>query len=511
MQPVFSLRSAHDVGVGDFEAFDALFAWLQQASQKLLMVLPLLPTTPGDPSPYSTRSAFGLNPLFIHLGWLPEGVRFTEAEQRAIAEARRSPTVRYDLVFPVKNAALERAFHAFQGAGSSARAQDFEQWCHAQREWLDGYALYSSLSEHFGQKPWWEWPTGLSTREPKALDAAKKEHHARIRYHHWLQWVAHEQWERVRASAKQHGILLCGDEPFIIGQDSADCWCFPRFLRRDARLGVPPDDFSVDGQDWGLPWFDFDALAKDGDAWLRRRAQHAAATYDVRRIDHAIGYFRQYVRDELTPKGRFVPADEPAQRARGEKNFKLLSEGAAKAPGGDGDGVQLVAEDLGVIPRFARDVLASLGLPGYQVMRWAREDGIYRDPRHYPEVSLVTTGTHDTETLRQWWEGTNDWEREMACQTWPELNVFLPTPPKTWSFEVHEALVRAALNAQSSLCVLPWQDVFGEAERTNTPGTMGPHNWAYRMKPEVQELAKDEALQRTANWLTRLAHEGRRA
>jgi 4-alpha-glucanotransferase len=499
LQPVFSLRSAHDIGVGDFEAFDALFGWMRQASQKLVMVLPLLPTTPGDPSPYSTRSAFGLNPLFIHLGWLPEGVRFSEEEQRQIDEARASPTVRYDLVFPVKTAALERAFDIFQDVGASARARDFDGWCHAQREWLDGYALYSALSEHFDRKPWWEWPAPLANRDPKALEAATQEHARRVRYHQWLQWVADQQWQRVRASAKSHGILLCGDEPFIIAQDSADCWCFPKYLRRDARLGVPPDDFSVDGQDWGLPWFDFEALAKDGDGWLRRRAKAAAATYDVRRIDHAIGYFRQYIRDEASPRGRFVPSDEAQQRALGEKNFKLLSEGAG-----------IVAEDLGVIPRFAKDVLASLGLPGYQVMRWAREDGIYRDPRHYPEVSLVTTGTHDTETMRAWWETTPDWERETVCRTWPELGAFQP-PKKEWSFEVHEALVRAAMNAQSSLCIFPWQDVFGEAERTNTPGTMGPHNWAYRMRPEVQALAKDEALQRTAQWLTRLAHEGRRA
>ena len=499
LQPVFSLRSAHDIGVGDFEAFDPLFAWMRQASQKLVMVLPLLPTTPGDPSPYSTRSAFGLNPLFIHLGWLPEGVRFSVEEQKAIDLARASPTVRYDLVFPVKTAALERAFAAFQNQGSTARSREFEAWCGQQRDWLEGYALYAALSEAFGLKPWWEWPTGLSTREPKALEVAQKEHGKRVRYHQWLQWVADGQWQRVRASAKSHGILLCGDEPFIIAQDSADCWCFPKYLRRDARLGVPPDDFSAEGQDWGLPWFDFQALAKDGDAWLRRRAKHAAATYDVRRIDHAIGYFRQYIRDEKAPRGRFVPAEEPAQRALGEKNFKLLSEGAG-----------IVAEDLGVIPRFAKDVLAGLGLPGYQVMRWSREDGVYRDPRHYPEVSLVTTGTHDTETLRGWWEGTTDWEREMACRTWPELRGFQP-PPKEWSPEVLEALLRAAMNAQSQTCIFPWQDVFGEAERTNTPGTMGPHNWAYRMRAEVQKLASDEVLQRTANWLTRLAHEGRRA
>ncbi|HEY1088405.1 MAG TPA: 4-alpha-glucanotransferase, partial [Archangium sp.] len=395
--------------------------------------------------------------------------------------------------------ALERAFQIFQDQGSTARSRDFDAWCAGQREWLEGYALYSTLSEVNDRKPWWEWPAPLANREPKALEAAYREHTRRIRYHQWLQWVADQQWQRVRASAKSHGILLCGDEPFIIAQDSADCWCFPKYLRRDARLGVPPDDFSVDGQDWGLPWFDFEALAKDGDGWLRRRARHAAATYDVRRIDHAIGYFRQYIRDAQAPKGRFVPDVEDQQRALGEKNFRLLSEGAG-----------IVAEDLGVIPRFAKDVLATLGLPGYQVMRWAREDGVYRDPRHYPEVSLVTTGTHDTETLRSWWETTNDWERETACRTWPELAAFQP-PKKEWSFEVHEALVRAAMNAQSSLCIFPWQDVFGEAERTNTPGTMGPHNWAYRMRPEVQQLATDESLQRTASWLTRLSHEGRRA
>lgn len=500
LQPVFSLRSAHDVGVGDFEAFDPLFAWMRQSSQKLVMVLPLLPTTPGDPSPYSTKSAFGLNPLFIHLGWLPEGVRFTPEEQTAIDIARASSSVRYDLVFPVKTAALERAFATFQGQGSTARSREFESWCLAQREWLDGFALYAALSEAFNQKPWWEWPAGLAQRDPKAIEIAQREHAKRIRYHQWLQWVADGQWQRVRSSAKSHGISLCGDEPFIIAQDSADCWCFPQYLRRDGRLGVPPDDFSVDGQDWGLPRFDFDALAKDQDVWLRRRAKHAAATYDLRRVDHAIGYFRQYVRDEQTPKGRFIPGDEPSQRALGEKNFRLLSDGAG-----------IVAEDLGVIPRFAKDTLAMLGLPGYQVMRWSREDGVYRDPRHYPEISLVTTGTHDTETLRGWWETTNDWEREMACRTWPELHGFQAKPPKEWSFEVHEALMRAALNAQSSLCVLPWQDLFGEAERTNTPGTVGEHNWVYRMKPEVQKLATDESLQRTANWLTRLSHEGRRA
>ncbi len=499
LQPLFSFRSDADAGVGDFAALDPFFAWMQRAQQRMLMVLPLLPTTPGDPSPYSTRSAFGLNPLFIHLEWMPEGVAWTDAEKKQLAEAKASPTIRYDLVFPLKTAALERAFATFEGQGATARRTEFERFCTEQAFWLENYALYSSLSEAFGAKPWWEWPKGLSTRDPKALDAARKEHAKRTRYHQWLQWVCDSQWKRVRQQAKARQVLLCGDEPFIIGQDSADCWANAKYLRRDARLGVPPDDFSADGQDWGLPWFDFEAMELDGDTWIKARAKAAAATYDTRRIDHAIGYFRQYIRDAQAPKGRFVPADQPSQQRRGERNFRILS-----------DGTSIVAEDLGVIPRFAKDTLAQLGLPGYQVMRWSREDGVYRDPRHYPEVSLVTTGTHDTEMMRTWWETAAAWERETVCRVWPELFRFAAVPT-TFSPEVHEALLQACLNAQSAWSIIPWGDVFGESERVNTPGTVGPHNWAYRMRPSVESLTTREDTARAADWLARLTREARRS
>lgn len=499
LQPLFSFRSEADAGVGDFAALDGFFAWMQRAQQRMLMVLPLLPTTPGDPSPYSTRSAFGLNPLFIHLEWLPEGVAWTAEEKQRLAEAKASPTIRYDLVFPLKTAALERAFAAFESQGAPARKKELERFCAEQVFWLENYALYSALSEAQQARPWWEWPKGLAAREPKAMEAARKEYARRIRFHQWLQWVCDEQWRRVRQQAKARQVLLCGDEPFIIGQDSADCWANQGTLRRDARLGVPPDDFSEDGQDWGLPWFDFEAMERDGDTWLRARAKAAAATYDTRRIDHAIGYFRQYIRDEQTPRGRFVPGELAAQQARGERNFTLLSKGTS-----------IVAEDLGVIPRFARDTLAKLGLPGYQVMRWSREDGVYRDPRHYPEVSLVTTGTHDTEMLRTWWESSQPWERETVCRVWPELARFT-APSAEFSPEVHEALLQAALNAQSAWCILPWGDVFGESERVNTPGTVGPHNWAYRMRPTVESLLTREDTVRAADWLARLTREARRS
>lgn len=491
--PLFSLRSERDVGVGDFGAVPALLDYLKLAGQKMLMVLPLLPTAPGDSSPYSTRSAFGLSTLFLDLAALLDeaGDRFTPEEAEKVKAARASATVRYDLVFPVKASVTERCFKHFEAKPTGLQA--FEAFCAAEREWLDEWALYAVLSEVHGRKAWWDWPRPLAERDEKAIAQAKVTHARAVRFQQWLQWKAATQWQAVRDQAKAKGVWLCGDEPFIIASDSSDGWCFPHLLRRDARLGVPPDDFSADGQDWGLPWFDFDAMAKDGCAWLKRRARHAAATYDIRRVDHAIGYFRQYLRDEKTPKGRFIPADEPAQRALGEQNFKLLSEGA-----------NILAEDLGVIPPFAKETLARLQLPGYKVMRWAREHGVYEAPSSYPKVSLATTGTHDTEPLKTWWQTVDAWEREAMTRAFSQLEKFRPTPPAQFTPEVQEALLRAALESSSDVCVLPWQDVFGEEERVNLPASVGEHNWSYRMRPQVESLLSDEGTKATAEWLQRL-------
>jgi 4-alpha-glucanotransferase len=504
--PLFSVRSRTDFGIGDFGSLGGFFAWLRSCKQRLWMSLPLLPTASGDPSPYSTCSAFGLNPLFIDL--LPllhqHRVTLTADEQTRLYDARQSPTIRYDLVVPLKAALLERIYDAVE---QQPVDPGFTQFCDEERAWLDSFALFAALSLEQQHRPWWEWGDGLAERKPDALEAAKKRLARPIRFAQWQQWVADTQWRAVRALAKAHGVLVCGDEPFIIGQDSSDVWAHPEVLRRDARLGVPPDEFTADGQDWGLPWFDFEAMGRDEYRWLKFRAARAAAYYDLRRVDHAVGYFRQYIRDPKTPRGRFVPDVEDAQRILGERNFQLLS---LAAPPPAGLASAIIAEDLGVIPRFVHKVLEELQLPGYKVMRWAREDGVYQHPHQYPVESLVTTGTHDTETMREWWANCQHWEREAACRTFPELHRFQP-PPAEFTPELHDALLRAALGASSALCVLPWQDVFGEAERVNLPGTMSDKNWSYRMKPEVEDLLSREDTVRTAMWLERLTVEARRS
>jgi 4-alpha-glucanotransferase len=502
--PVFSLRSNADFGVGDFGAAEGLFDWLAAAGQRLWMVLPLLPTTPGDPSPYATASAAGLNPMFIHLDWLDEyraagAMNLLSAKQtHALTAARAAAQIPYDVVFELKHRALEAAFVEAE-AHPGTRTEAFERFREAEASWLDDHVLFTALGEEQGRQPWWEWPEELADRQPEALATAHARLRSRIRFHAWLQWVAHQQWARVRAAARARGILLCGDEPFIVGQDSADAWAHPNLLRRDARLGVPPDAFSATGQDWGLPWFDFSAMERQGWSWLRSRARQSATYYDLRRVDHAVGYFRQWIRDQTTPTGRFVPPDEPSQAALGNTLFRLLAEGAG-----------LIAEDLGVIPPWVRQTLRDLSIPGYRVLRWERDEGVFRDPAGFPPVSLVTTGTHDTETLRVWWETASEAERLAVSAAYATFGQLRP-PPASFTPAVHDALLEAAETSASSLCVIPWQDVFGQMERINLPGTVQSTNWAYRMERPVEALLADPDAQVAATRLRRLTVLGGRA
>ena len=211
-----------------------------------------------------------------------------------------------------------------------------------------------------------------------------------------------------------------------------------------------------------------------------------------------MGYFRQYIRDGRTPLGRFLPAAEPQQRALGETLFRLLSSEAG-----------IVAEDLGVIPPFVRKTLAALAIPGYRVLRWEKDESVFRNPHQFPTVSLVTTGTHDTETLREWWEALPDDERVAAAEAWPEMKALRP-PPKTFTPEVHRQLLATAEQAASDLCVLPWQDVLGETERINLPGSVQDANWAYRLTVPVQELLQRAETREAADRLRELAQAARR-
>jgi 4-alpha-glucanotransferase len=282
------------------------------------------------------------------------------------------------------------------------------------------------------------------------------------------------------------GVELMGDLPFMVGVDSADVWSNRSEFFVDATLGVPGDPWIPEGQDWGLPAYDWEEMDKSNLDWVRRRARAMAEMFDRFRVDHLVGYYRMYVR----PKGAaplWMPGELPQQIARGEKVLAALSEAATSAHG------KLVAEDLGTIPDWVRASLVKLSVPGYRVIMWEKDGDVFRDPARYPYISLATSGTHDTITLADWWESISYDERRHALSDLPSMRaVANDREVDKLGPRVHAALLDALYGSGSELCLLPIQDLFGSKDRVNTPATVGDANWTWQLPAPIETLATDE-------------------
>ena len=167
-----------------------------------------------------------------------------------------------------------------------------------------------------------------------------------------------------------------------------------------------------------------------------------------------------------------------------------------------------VGEDLGVIPTFVRRMLVDLRIPGYKVLRWEREDnGYYREPRNYPVVSLATTSTHDTETVRGWGEMENRTER---AHIWEMISAQKTPEGAGWCLDTQRAILRRVLDSASALTLFSWQDITGTLERINTPGTVGSENWTYR-SPYTPEQSVQVYAEQLEMYRQLLSETGRAA
>jgi 4-alpha-glucanotransferase len=294
-----------------------------------------------------------------------------------------------------------------------------------------------------------------------------------------------------------------GDLPFMVGRDSADVWAERHEFRDDASVGVPPDLFDAEGQDWDLPPYDWDRMKMGGYAWLRRRARYVGSLYDRFRIDHLVGFYRTYSRPRdgrRDAKGKLVagtfdPDEQSAQLAHGERVVGAMIEGARE------ERAQLVAEDLGVVPDFVRASLTRLGVPGYRVLIWEKDGAVFCDPAAYPRVSVACFGTHDTAPVAAWWETLGDAERQ-AVLALPGLSERAAGLTPTFTEPVHRALVDLLSRAASELVLFLIQDVLGSKERINTPATVGAHNWGYRLPRAVEDLRGDAASAARMRWFS---------
>jgi 4-alpha-glucanotransferase len=284
-------------------------------------------------------------------------------------------------------------------------------------------------------------------------------------------------------------VELMGDVPFVVGVESADVWSHASQFHLNLSLGAPPDDFSADGQDWGLPSYDWLAMEADGLAWIRARTRRATHLYDRYRLDHVVGYFRQWVRPKnRSHGGRFDPDGVDAQRARGLRVLGAMSFEVSNARG-PVEPPRVFAEDLGVVPPFVRDALRDVGMPGYRVLPWERDDHVYRDPRAFPKASIASWSTHDTAPIDGWW---GEFSVEERAQLAKRAGIPADAPDDVRSL----ALLRDLYEASSDLALVLAQELLGTRDRINTPATVGPQNWSYRLPSPIEDLEADPHVEK---------------
>jgi 4-alpha-glucanotransferase len=504
--PLFSARSTSGWGIGEIADLVPLSAWLAEAGCDRVMLLPLGTIRTGETSPYAAASTVSIDPVYIAMDSVIDfehaggAERLSPTARDALATARASRAVQYEAVRCAKAEALALAFDEFlrdEWEQFGTRAARMAAFVARERWWLDDYALFQAISAARGGVPWRDWPAPLAERDPRALDEARRLLARDVLRHQYMQWIADEQWQAARGAARERGVAVFGDLPFVASTDSADVWSRSGEFLLDVSAGVPPDAFSETGQDWGLPTYRWDAIAESDYAWIRQRARRLATLFDGIRVDHVIGLFRTYGRP---PNGEpfFTPPDEASQRQQGERVLRLIA----------GSGVEVIAEDLGLVPDFLRASLERLAIPGCKVIRWERDwhapDKPFFDPAQYPARSATMTGTHDTETVASWWDELPIEDRSalLALPLLADRGLAAGAP---WSSRLRDALLELAYSAGSVDLFVPVQDVFGWRDRINTPGTIGPGNWTWCLPVPVDRLqAHPEALERAA-FLRRLA------
>jgi 4-alpha-glucanotransferase len=514
--PLFSIPSSRSWGIGEIGDIAAIARWLDAAGHLILQFLPINEMCPGESSPYSALSAMAIDPQFITLDDVDDFARIggeeaLEPALRARLDAVRiSPAIRYAEIRDLKHTVLRRCFASFRDTewrGGTRRSAAFRAYLSQQAWWLDEYALFRALHAGYQERPWTEWPEPLRSRRPEALAAAAEELADEILFRQYVQWLAGDQWGTARDRAGN--VELFGDLPFMVSGDSADVWARPDEFEMNASVGVPPDAFSATGQDWGLPVYRWDVLARRDFDWLRDRARRNADLFDGYRVDHLVGFYRTYFRPGDGSPARFTPAEPEAQLALGERLLGLFRE----------PGAAIIAEDLGVIPDFVRASLTRLGVAGYKVFRWEREWHVvgqpFKDPVEYPAVSVATSGTHDTEPMVVWWEEAAREERA-AVLAIPSVRDRLTDEDRAriddpgLPHAIREALLEILYAAGSDTLIVPIQDVFGWRERINQPATVSDANWTWRLPWPADRLSTEPEAMETATQLQEWCRRYRR-
>lgn len=466
-------------GIGDLGPEAHRFVdFLSRSGQHLWQMLPVTPTDPAaNHSPYHSLSTFAgslllISPqMLLEQGWLQA------------ADLKRIPTfdphqVNYAAAYRLKLRLLQRAFARFRIHPPVDELRAFEQ----SHTWLEDYALFAALNDHYRSRQWCDWPSALRDRTPAAVKAAARDFDRRILFHKMVQFFFFGQWDALKAACRRNAVQLIGDMPIYMPLHSADVWSRPELFnlaadgRPSAVSGVPPDYFSRTGQLWGHPLYRWDVLRREGYAWWIERVAHHLRLFDRIRVDHfrgLVAYWEVPAGEHTAVRGRWVPG--PAS--------SLLTRLALRVPQ-----LPVIAEDLGTIDADVRETMQRFELPGMRVLLFAFGDDFPHGsflPHHHVPNCIVYTGTHDNNTTLGWFEdevGPSERRRLFSY-----LGREVPAGEVPWE------LIRLAMQSVARTAIVPLQDVLcmGSRARMNRPASRrGNWRWRARQDDFSSELAQ---------------------
>jgi 4-alpha-glucanotransferase len=465
-----------DFGIGDLGPCSYHFVdLLSEANQSYWSILPLTPTsTQYYNSPYLPTSAFAGNTLLISPELLiKDGLISVENANKLEIPFGR---VAFEAVTTKKKNMIQIAYRNFakkenENSKILLNKDDYKKFQLENKSWLDDYAEFMAI-RGVTNKPWFMWPRPLRDRHDRHLVQKRIELKELIEVEKFAQFIFARQWSYLKQYCKAKNVSLIGDLPFYVSYDSVDIWVHPEFFKLNARkkpryvAGVPPDYFSKSGQRWGNPVYDWRELKKTKFSWWIERIRRSLILFDILRIDHFRGftaYWQVSAKSKTAKKGRWI-------RVPSKTFFRTLKSVFPSLP--------LIAEDLGVITSNVRENLNSLKIPGMRVLLFAF-DGSHSNPNlpaNYLRNSVVFTGTHDTNTVKGWFEEATPNEIEQ---------VFKCIGKNVSKEEISQELIKLAMASKSNLAIIPAQDVFnlGSDTRMNDPAK-GVHNWDWRVEGE---------------------------
>lgn len=460
---ISSLPSNYGIGTMGVEAY-RFIDFLKSAGQKYWQVLPVGPTSYGD-SPYQSYSAFAGNPYFIDLDMLIEEGLLIKRDVTKYKWQDDCIHVNYELIYNGRFHVLRKAF-----ANSKHReTESYKIFCETNVGWLANYSFFMALKTYFKYKSWSEWPKDIKMREPEAMQRYEELLKEEIDFWSFCQYKFYSQWDAMLAYAHDNGIRIIGDIPIYLAMDSADVWANPHLFQLDKKLapkkvaGVPPDDFSADGQLWGNPLYDWKAMEADGFAWWKKRMRYASRLYDFIRIDHFIGIIRYFsipAKDTTAVNGIYKKG--PGKKLTDAINSVI-------------DSSRIIAEDLGVVVDAVVKLRNQNDYPGMKIMQFGFNGDPNNDhfPENYTENTIVYGGTHDNETILGYFKNQNDWVKNYTMQYLGVEEVD----------QIPWAMLKKAYSGVGRTVIFQAQDLLGldNDARMNFPSTMGM-NWRWRLR-----------------------------